>query len=263
VDVMLIAAAAMLASALTLYSGFGLGTILLPVFALFVPVPTAVAATGVVHLANNLFKGALLHARADWRTVLRFGLPAVPAAMVGAWVLAELGSGERLLVWNAWGRSFGPSAAGLTVGMVMIVLALLELQPWFARLAAPGWAMPIGGLLTGFIGGLSGQQGALRSVFLLRAGLNAERFIATGVMIAVLIDLSRIATYVAAFSAGTAPRGREWTLVAAGTLAAIAGAWVAIRYMRKVTIGTVRYAVAAMLLLIGAALATGLVGSPG
>jgi len=39
-----------------LLSGFGLGTLLLPVFALFFPLPVAIAATALVHLANNFFK---------------------------------------------------------------------------------------------------------------------------------------------------------------------------------------------------------------
>ena len=86
-DLLIISVVALLASALTLFSGFGLGTVLLPAFALFFPVPTAVAATAVVHLLNNLFKGALLRGGADWRTVLRFGLPAVPGAVLGAWTI--------------------------------------------------------------------------------------------------------------------------------------------------------------------------------
>ena len=86
----MIAVVAALASALTLYSGFGLGTLLLPAFALFFPAPVAVAATGVVHLLNNLFKGTLLRKRADWPTVFKFGIPAVPAAIAGAWLLAWL-----------------------------------------------------------------------------------------------------------------------------------------------------------------------------
>ena len=47
-------------SLLTLFSGFGLGTLLMPVFALFFPVEVAVASTAVVHAANNLFKVGLL-----------------------------------------------------------------------------------------------------------------------------------------------------------------------------------------------------------
>ncbi len=257
-DIAVIAIVAALASALTLYSGFGLGTILLPAFALFFPAPVAVAATGVVHLLNNLFKGTLLRKRADWRTVLKFGLPAVPAAVAGAWLLALLGDTPRLWEWMAFGQTFGPTGAGLAIGLLMILFALLELQPWFHELKAPPRLMPLGGVVTGFFGGLTGQQGAFRSIFLLRSGLPAERFIATGVMIAVLVDLSRLTTYAASFRAmGLDLVGREGLLVLVGTLSAFTGAYVATRHLDKVTIASVRYSVAALMLVIGAAMAFG------
>ncbi|MGQ0588497.1 MAG: TSUP family transporter [Sphingosinicella sp.] len=260
-DIALIAIVAALASALTLYSGFGLGTLLLPAFALFFPAPVAVAATGIVHLLNSLFKGALLWTRADWAVVLRFGLPAVPAAVAGAWLLAWLGETPRLFEWSAFGRSFGPTGAGLAIGLLMILFATLELQRWFQKLEAPSRLMPLGGALTGFFGGLTGQQGALRSIFLLRAGLSAPVFVATGAMIAVLVDLSRLATYAASFTAaGLNPAGREGLLVVVGTLTAFAGAFFATRHLEKVTIATVRYSVAALMFVIGAALATGMLG---
>lgn len=260
-DIALIAIVAALASALTLYSGFGLGTILLPAFALFFPAPLAVAATGVVHLLNNLFKGTLLGKRADWVTVLKFGLPAIPAAIAGAWLLARLGDTSRLFEWTAIGQTFGPTGAGLTIGLLMILFAALELQKWFQALKAPPRLMPLGGLVTGFFGGLTGQQGAFRSIFLLRSGLPAESFIATGVMIAILVDLSRLAAYTASFSAaGLDSAGRYGLLVLVGTLSAFAGAYVATRHLDKVTISIVRYSVATLMLVIGAALAVGLLG---
>lgn len=260
-DIAIIAIVAALASALTLYSGFGLGTILLPAFALFFPAPVAVAATAVVHLLNSLFKGTLLWRRADWAILLKFGVPAVPAAVAGAWLLARLGDTLRLFEWSAFGRSFGPTGAGLTIGLLMILFAALELQRWFQELEAPPRLMPLGGAVTGFFGGLTGQQGALRSMFLLRSGLSAQQFIATGVMIAILVDLSRLATYAASFAAaGLNPAGREGLLVIVGTLSAFAGAYVATRHLEKITIGTVRYSVAALMLAIGGALATGVLG---
>ena len=260
-DVAIIAIVAAFASALTLYSGFGLGTLLLPAFALFFPAPLAVAATGVVHLLNNLFKGALLWKRADWATVWKFGLPAVPAAVAGAWLLALLGDTPRLFEWTALGRNFGPTGAGLTIGLLMILFAALELQRWFHELKAPPRLMPIGGVITGFFGGLTGKQGAFRSIFLLKSGLTAERFIATGVMIAIRVDISRLATYLASFTvAGLKPAGREGLLVLAGTVSAFAGAYAATRYLDKITISTVRYSVAALMLVIGSALAVGLIG---
>ena len=260
-DLLLIAIVAALASALTLYSGFGLGTLLLPAFALFLPAPVAVAATGIVHLLNNLFKGGLLWKRADWPTVLKFGIPAVPAAVAGAWLLAMLGETPRLFEWSGFGRHFGPTGAGLAVGLLMILFAALELQRWFQQLKAPPRLMPVGGLLTGFFGGLTGQQGALRSIFLLRASLPASRFIATGAMIAILVDLSRLATYAASFDvAEFSPAGREGLMVMVGTLSAFAGAYVATRRIDKLAIGAVRYSVAFLMFVIGIALAVGLVG---
>ena len=260
-DIAVIAIVAALASALTLYSGFGLGTILLPAFALFFPAPVAVAATGVVHLLNNLFKGTLLRKRVDWTTVLKFGLPAVPAAVVGAWLLAQLGDTPRLFHWTAFGQTFGPTGAGLTIGMLMIIFASFELQQWFHELKAPPRLMLLGGVVTGFFGGLTGQQGAFRSIFLLRSGLPAERFIATGVMIAILVDLSRLTTYAASFTAtGLNPAGREGLLMLVGTLSAFAGVYVATRHLDKITIGSVRYSVAALMLAIGAALGVGMIG---
>ncbi|MBA3895955.1 MAG: sulfite exporter TauE/SafE family protein [Sphingomonadaceae bacterium] len=259
-DFFVVGMVAFLASGLTLYSGFGLGTVLLPAFALFFPIEVAVAATGTVHLLNNLFKGSLLGRRADWRIVALFGLPAVPAAVAGAWLLGELGGTPRLFTWGAFGWEFGPTAAGITIGALMILFALLEVQPWFQRLAAPPRLIPLGGIVTGFFGGLTGQQGAFRSMFLLKSGLDPTRFIATGVVTAVLVDLARLPTYAASFRGNVGLGGHGWALVGVGTLCAFVGAFLGVRYLKKATIGVVRAMVAGLMLLIGAALVTGLLG---
>lgn len=260
-DFIVIGLVALIASGLTFYSGFGLGTILLPAFALFFPAPAAVAATGAVHLLNNLFKGGLVGKHADWRTVAAFGLPAIPGAIIGALVLHAL-SELPVFRWSAFGSEFSPSAAGLVIGAVLIVFAVLELLPWFQKLAAPPALMPFGGFLTGFSGGLTGQQGALRSMFLLKSGLAPAAYIATGTMIAVLIDLSRLPTYATAFSADALPlSGRSGALVAWGTLCAFLGAWLGARYIKKATIGIIRAAVVTLMISIGIGLMLGVLGA--
>lgn len=82
--------AAFLAAVLTLFSGFGLGTILMPVVAIFFPVTVAVAMTAMVHLLNKLLKLALLWSNVHWPVVWRFGIPALAATVPEAWLLTHL-----------------------------------------------------------------------------------------------------------------------------------------------------------------------------
>ena len=87
-------------SMLTLFSGFGLGTVLMPFFALFFPLPVAIAATAVVHLSNNVFKVILVGKNADWQTVVRFSLPGAFAAIGGAFLLTYFESIPVLFTYN-------------------------------------------------------------------------------------------------------------------------------------------------------------------
>ena len=125
------------ASALTLFSGFGLGTLLFPAFALIFPVELAVAMTAVVHLANNLFKLVLMGRFANVRTVLLFGVPAAAAAFAGARLLGWLADVPPIGTWSMSGHLFtvAPVKAGLAA--VMILFALLEIWPAIARLSLP------------------------------------------------------------------------------------------------------------------------------
>lgn len=80
-DILVLSLAAFAVALLTFFSGFGLGTILTPVFMVFFfSVDLAVALTGVVHFFNNLFKLVLVGGRADRQVLIRFGIPAVIAA---------------------------------------------------------------------------------------------------------------------------------------------------------------------------------------
>jgi uncharacterized membrane protein YfcA len=254
---LLICVAAIAASALTFFSGFGLGTLLLPVFALFVPIDQAVVFTAIVHFINSLFKLSLVGSHADRRTVLRFGLPAILAALLGAWVLQSLSHVSPILRYGFAGRPLEITFVKLVIGTLLLVFAILEATPWFQRLQLPPALMPIGGAVSGFLGGLSGMQGALRSVFLLRAGLSKESFIATGVVIACLVDLSRLSVYVPALVRGDGIDDILLLVVAAA--AACGGALIGARVLTKATYATVQRVVAAMLVAIAIGLITGVV----
>lgn len=260
-SVIFICLAALMASALTLFSGFGLGTLLTPVFALFFPIQTAIAMTAIVHLANNVFKVALIGRAANWRVVLRFGLPAAAAAFVGAATLVLFAGLAPLAHYSVFGQAREIAPIKLAIGLLITGFAVLELSPRFAKLAIPPRYLPWGGLLSGFFGGLSGNQGAFRSAFLIKAGLDKEAFIATGVVCAVIVDLVRLIVYGAStlttqFEA--LPDGSE-TLVGAAILSAFAGAYLGARLLKKLTLRAVQLLVAALMTMVGLALAAGLI----
>jgi len=259
---LVVSATAFVAAGLTMYSGFGLGTLLLPVFALFLPVEMAVVATALVHGANNLFKVALLGRHADREVVLRFGLPAVAAAVVGAMALGWLaGSDSAVTIVVDEQVVARITPVKLIVGLLMIGFALFELLPRFRKLEFHRRYLPLGGLLSGFFGGLSGHQGALRSAFLAKSGLSTQRFVGSNAVIGFLVDLTRIGVYLALFvSAGIAvDRFAGWPLVICGAGAAFCGVLVGKRFLHKVTMQAVRTLVAILLFGVGAALLFGLI----
>ena len=245
---------------LTFFSGFGLGTLLMPLFALFFPLPVAVAATAVVHFANNLFKIALVGRNARWGIVLRFGLPAALAAVAGAWLLGRLSLSAPIAVYAFLGAEHAVEPVKLVIGTLMVIFAVFELIPALDRFGLPSRWIPLGGVLSGFFGGLSGHQGALRTIFLIRAGLDATSFVAKIAVVAALVDVVRLTVYGLTFVGGHfAAVGGGWGLVLAGCLGALAGSITGRMLLKKITMRQVRFIVGTLLLLLGAGLASGLV----
>ena len=114
--------------------------------------------------------------------------------------------------------------------------------------------------MSGFFGGLSGQQGALRALFLARSGLDGHQFIGTSVTIAVAVDIARLSIYLPAQMQSSrillASQGRELLLLAIA--AAFIGTLIGKSQLKKITIGVIRTVVAVLLLVVGALLATGI-----
>lgn len=246
---------ALLASCLTFFTGFGLGTLLMPALALFFAVEVAVAMTAVVHLLNGLFKLVLVGRDVDVRVALRFGLPAIAAAMLGARLLLWLSDLPPLHTYGALGRTFVVTPIGLGVGLLMLLFAIVELLPATKKLAVDPRYLPLGGLVSGFFGGLSGHQGAFRSAFLVRSNLSPSSFVATGAAIALVIDLARLSQYLPHLVA------LDWhengPLIAAAVACAFAGAFIGSRLLKKVTLKALQLVVSAMLLVIALGLIAG------
>lgn len=249
------------ASLLTLFSGFGLGTLLLPAFVLFFPVAVAVTATAVVHAANSFFKVWILRADVDGGVVGRFGVPALLAAFGGAWVLTLLSATAPLFEWTFLGSLRTVTPVALVMGLMILGFAAFELVPKLRDMRAPMKLLPLGGALSGFFGGLSGHQGALRAAFLTPLELEPKAFAATQAAIASLVDVARISVYAAAFRAGTLAMPTEsamWVTILCATLAAFTGALLGRRLLEKATVDGIRSLTGALLLMVGAGLVMGL-----
>ncbi len=247
---------ALIASGLTFFSGFGLGTLLLPAFALFYPIQQAIALTAVVHFLNGLFKIWLVGHHANLRVVLLFGLPALAASFLGAWGLLWLSDFRPLVSYSLLGREVLIAPAKLVVGVLLLLFSMAELIPSFRSLSFAPKYFPLGGVLSGFFGGLAGMQGALRSAFLAKSGLSKEHYVATGAVIAFMIDVSRLSVYVPAFLAARA--SLDYPILSVAVVAALIGALVGNRFLKSVTMKGIQSIVAIMLFSVALGLISGL-----
>lgn len=259
---LLIGGVALLISGVSFLSGFGLGTVLMPAFALFVPVETAIAATALVHLAVSVFQGALIAKHANYRMVIKFAVPAALFAVVGALLLGYLASIPPVFVYRLGNAPHQITAIKLVVATLIGVFSIAELFSRFHEWKVSEKYIPLGGALSGFFGGLSGHQGAFRSAFLIQAGLEKEEFVGTARISSIVIDLARLIVYgVTLFrhQLGVLRQEGIWSLVLVGSLAGFLGSFLGSRFLKKVTLKNIRLLVGAMLLVFAVAMGAGLI----
>jgi len=256
-ETLLIALIAAAASLLTFFSGFGLGTLLLPIFILFYPVELAVALTAIAHFLNGIFKFGLMRAHVNRQVVLHFGIPALLFAFAGAAALVYLSSDPVKISYSFFSTQLSTTPVKLVIGSLLLLFAIFEILPFRQR----GWSgnhwLWLGGILSGFFGGLSGHQGALRSAFLIRLGMVKESFIATGIVIALLIDITRLPVYLGEFDYHRIIAA--WPVILVATLSAFSGAYAGKYFLKKVTLHFVQILVAIAVTGIGVVLGMGLV----
>ena len=247
---------ALIASILTFFSGFGLGTILLPVFTLYYPTPIAIGLTAMVHFSNNLFKIGLVYKQINWKIVLKFGAPSLLAALIGAIVLENLSElPVNLFQYQITNHEFQITLFNLIIGTLIIVFSLFEVLPYLKNISFDESKLTIGGFLSGFFGGLSGHQGALRSAFLIKLNLPKETFVATGTAIACIVDVSRLTIYAFTFNFSHVQNNLSILLTAVS--AAIIGALIGNKLLKKTTLGFMKWFVTlfmstiALLMILG------------
>lgn len=256
-DIVIIGIVAAFASLLTFFSGFGLGTILTPTLFLFFPVEIAIALSGIVHFLNNLFKIALVRRQINWGIAVRFGVPAIIGAFFGAQLLMRIPDTTILYQYQLGNKICQITPLKLIMAAIMLFFSLFEIIPYLKNLEFKRNKLYFGGLLSGFFGGLSGNQGALRSAFLLRCGLSKEGFIATGIAIACAVDITRLSVYASRFVKIDLQKNGLLLIVA--VLSAFLGAYWGSKALKKITLGFIQLAVTIMIIVLSIALALGII----
>ncbi len=243
------------ASWLTFFSGFGLGTLLTPVFYLLLgDLVLAIAATAIVHLSNNIFKFALMQKSVNWKIVIPFGLAAIPAAALGTYITTDL-TDINLFQYDLFGKTKFVMLINLIFGLVLIVFALIELvEKW--SIAFSKQSLWLGGVISGFFGGLSGHQGALRTAFLVKYKLDKQVFIATGIVIALVIDFTRIPMYLN--KTPLSALQDQWPIIILSIGSAIAGAVIGKIVLKKIEFDILTKFISIGMIIFGLALGFGL-----
>ena len=172
-------AGCMLAAALTVPAGFGLATMTTPLFLFWFEPHQAIAGVAIVHGAHNAMKSRILRTHIDADALRRFGWALLLGALVGAVLQTVISSGPLLLL----------------VGVALIVLPALKSSESWTSIRLPETEDRIGGFGSGFMGGLTGHQGALRAMFLRQRLPNKNEYAATAAVLAMVVDFTRIPIY--------------------------------------------------------------------
>ena len=178
-ELLLVAIGSFLAAALTVPAGFGLSTILTPLVLLLMGPHEAVAVVAMVHGAHNAGKFAALRESVDFEAFRRYGVWLVLGAILGAALQNEVPQKPLLAL----------------IGAFLVSLPLLSMSEEWTGYRIPEANDSLGGFGSGFMGGLTGHQGALRAMFLTRRLPDKMAYAATASVLALCVDLSRVPVY--------------------------------------------------------------------
>jgi len=229
----IVAAIAFFAGAVGAVAGFGIGSILTPLVATQLGTKFAVAAVTIPHIAGSSVRFWTLRRRVDKRVLFTFGVMSMIGGLSGAFAHAY------------W-----------TSHLLTIVLAIVLIATGAARLFGfhyhfRGAAAQAGGVISGFLGGLVGNQGPVRSAAMLGFDLPKEEFVATSVAIGMAVDIARLPVYF--WSEGRAI-ATQWPIVIMLTICVVAGTLLGRVLLGRVPEDHFRTMIAALILALGVAL---------
>jgi hypothetical protein len=224
--------AAVIAGAIAAISGFGIGSLLTPLLAIHYGTKLAVAIVSVPHLVATAARFIGLRRQLDRGVFLNFGILSSAGGLLGA-------------LLNA--RAANPALA-IVFGCLLVFAAVSGLTGFIDRMHFGRPMAWVAGALSGFFGGLVGNQGGIRSAALLGFDIRKEALVATATAIALIVDGARMPVYLAI-------EGREilsvWPLLLITIAGVLLGTFWGVRVLRRIPERAFRKVVYSLILALG------------
>jgi len=212
VFVLLVAA---LAGGVAAVSGFGIGSLLTPLFAGRYGAKLAVAIVSVPHLVATAARFFGLRQHLDRRVFLNFGILSAAGGLLGALLNARANSPMLAIVFG--GLLIFAGISGLT--------GFIDRMHFGRRMA---W---VAGALSGFFGGLVGNQGGIRSAALLGFDVRKETLVATATAVALMVDGARMPVYLTLETKGVLS---AWPVLVTSVIGVLLGTFWGVRLLRRI-----------------------------
>ena len=225
-------AVAVLAGGIAAISGFGIGSLLTPLLAAQCGAKLAVAIVSVPHLVGTVARFYPLRKQVDRRVFIHFGILSAVGGLAGALLNSRTAS----------------PALGMVFGCLLIFAGFSGLTGFVDRMHFGRTMAWVSGGLSGFFGGLVGNQGGIRSAALLGFDIRKEALVATATAIALIVDGARMPVYLAVESKGIFG---AWPLLIAATGGVLLGTFWGVRLLRRIDEKTFRKLLFGLIVALG------------
>lgn len=168
-----------LAGAVAAIAGFGIGSLLTPLFATRIPLKLAVAAVSIPHLLATAIRFVLMREHVDRKLLWTFGIFSAVGGLAGALAHNWASSPQLTIVF----------------GCALLLASLSELTGMARKVRLRGAAAWFAGAISGILGGMVGNQGGIRSAALLGFQTTRVAFVATATAVGLLVDGARMPVY--------------------------------------------------------------------
>jgi uncharacterized protein len=234
-ELLVVFVVALIAGAVAYVSGFGIGSLLTPLFALRMDLQLAVASVSIPHFIATLWRFLMLRNDLNKKVFLQFGLMSAVGGLAGALLHNVVSAPLLTLVFSCLLIFAG--SAGVT-GMSSR-MRFGPKVPWLA------------GLISGVFGGLVGNQGGIRSAALLGFDLSKAQFVATATAIGIIVDTVRMPVYSASRSGDLLSHWSEILVAVAGV---VLGTVCGRRLLANISESIFKRTISSLILVLGLAM---------